>query len=360
LAPNGRLFLQELSPGKFAQCSQFVTAQPFAGMIKSVNFIMVSLDPSRRKKSSAHSIKGILPGWWLGENDNRSSEPFVSPARWDEELRAAGFSGTETVVYDDDEPYQLNQNIVSRRPLISHSDSKKVVSILMGPHNIPEIEGLEQLLLADGYQIEYCSFNQSLPANQDILSVIDLSTPLLYDASASFFAAFQKFTSESKSRRILWLTRSSQIECREPQSSLVLGLARTLRAETSIDFTTLELDKVNSQAWKSVVSVFGEIRSKSTSTDGSVIDPDYEYILRDGVVLVGRYHAVEVPHELPAPLDHVAPKKLKIGKLGLLQTLTWEQQMPLPELGTDELEVEPRCVGLNFRVSFNRLTLTHL
>lgn len=89
--------------------------------------------------------------------------------------------------------------------------------------------------------------------------------------------------------------------------------------------------------------------------DQSVIDRDYEYVVRvrDSVVqVVGRYHAVKVPHQLPSPADPQAPKKLKIGKLGLLLTLTWEQQTPLPALGFSELEVEPQCVGLNFRVKW--------
>lgn len=279
----------------------------------------------------------------------------MGPVRWDEELRAAGFSGVETLVCDDDEPYQLNQNIVSRRPLIRRPDSKKVVSILMDLQTDLGLSGLEQLLAKDGYQIEYYTINQPLPANQDIISVIDLSTPLLHNTSAGSFTAFQKLTSTSTSRRILWLTRSSQIDCIEPDSSLILGMARTLRAETSIDLTTLELDKIDNEAWKSVASVFGKIQSRVATADISVIDPDYEYVLRDGVVLVGRYHGVKVPHQLPVPLGPVARKKLKIGKLGLLQTLAWEEQAPLMELDAGDLEVEPRCVGLNFRVCLKSL-----
>lgn len=275
----------------------------------------------------------------------------MGPARWNEELRAAGFSGVEALVCDDDEPYQLNQNIVSRRPLTHHHDPKRTVSILTESEILPDIQGLEQLLVKDGYQIDYYSLYESLPSNQDVISVVDLFAPFLHDTSASSFAAFQKLTSESESRRILWLTKSSQIDCCEPQSSLVLGMARTLRAETSIDFTTLELDKIDVESWKSVASIFGKIQNKVESTNVSLIDPDYEYVLREGVVCVGRYHAVKVPHHLPASSDPVAPKKLKIGKLGLLQTLAWEEQPPLPELGADELEVDPQCVGLNFRVS---------
>ena len=281
----------------------------------------------------------------------------MSPARWDDELKAAGFSGAETIVYDDDEPYQLNQNIVSRRTLRDAPISKSVISILKGGEQLPGIEDLEHVLAHNGYQTEYYCLGQSLPTNQDIISVIDLSESLLDNICAVSFAALQKLASESKSRRILWLTRSSQIDCCQPQSGLILGLSRALRAETSIDFTTLELDKIDSQSWNSVLSVFQKFEQKKTSSEVSVIDPDYEFVLRDGIVLVGRYNAVKVPHELPALEDPLAPKKLKIGKLGLLQTLTWEQQEPLSGLGAEELELEPQCVGLNFRVRPRRFNV---
>jgi hypothetical protein len=303
-------------------------------MMKSVNFIM-----------------GILPGWWLGESDNRSLEPFVSPSRWDKELRAAGFSGTETVVYDNDEPRQINSNIISR-PSANNlpNGNKKVISMLATSKATPQYEELKQTLLRYGYEVEYYTIDQKLPVNQDIISVLELSEPFFDDISSEAFVQFQEFVSGLGNNRLLWLTVSSQITCSEPRFSLILGLARTLRAETSVDFTTLELDALGSQAWESIVAVFEKIQNRDAGSTGSDIDPDYEYALSNGVVNVGRYHAMKVPHELPAPIGNAAPKKLKIGKLGLLQSLTWEQQAALPELGEDELEVEPRCVGLNFRV----------
>ncbi|KAI0131574.1 hypothetical protein F4814DRAFT_438015 [Daldinia grandis] len=52
LHPEGRLYMEEL-------CSDS----------KAINFVM-----------------GIFPGWWLGADDNRVDEPYISPERWDEHL----------------------------------------------------------------------------------------------------------------------------------------------------------------------------------------------------------------------------------------------------------------------------------
>jgi SAM-dependent methyltransferase len=73
LRPDGTFYLEEL-------CCD----------VKYINFIM-----------------GLLPGWWLGEEDERSDEPYVQPDRWDRELRAAGFSGLDDCMLDAPRPYQL-------------------------------------------------------------------------------------------------------------------------------------------------------------------------------------------------------------------------------------------------------------
>ncbi|EPE33257.1 NAD(P)-binding Rossmann-fold containing protein [Glarea lozoyensis ATCC 20868] len=314
IAPSGRLYLQELSPS----------------MMRPVNFIM-----------------GILPGWWLGANDGRSLEPFISTTRWDQELRKSGFLGTETVVLDNDAPYNLNANIIARpEPTITTNGYNRTISILGDPQNFQQ---LIRLFEHRGYDLQCYSTCDRLPANQDIISCLELSNPFFDDIDSANFAQFQKIARHLQNSRLLWLTKSSQNSCIDPRFSLVLGLARTLRAETSVDFNTLEIDKLDEKTFEHVVAVFDKIRHRHTDPTASEIDPDYEFVLSNGVVQVGRYHAVTVPSELPVPTEATAPKSLTIGKLGLLQSLSWEQRDVLPELGDDDVEVELRCVGLNFR-----------
>jgi SAM-dependent methyltransferase len=58
-------------------------------------------------------IFGNFIGWWLGENDDRLYEPYVHPDRWDAELRASGYTGVETAVYDEDPSYRCCTTIMS-------------------------------------------------------------------------------------------------------------------------------------------------------------------------------------------------------------------------------------------------------
>lgn len=54
--------------------------------------------------------------------------------------------------------------------------------------------------------------------------------------------------------------------------------------------------------------------------------------------------------ELSTVSDVELPRKLEIGKAGLLQTLQWVQGDSIV-LAKDEVEVEPCAAGLNFKVS---------
>ncbi len=79
LRPDGRLLLQEM----------YMT-------VKWLNFFV-----------------GIPPGWWLGDEDERSRELYVSPERWAKELLSAGFSSPEASVFDDEVPFQANVTLIA-------------------------------------------------------------------------------------------------------------------------------------------------------------------------------------------------------------------------------------------------------
>ncbi|KAL4914777.1 S-adenosyl-L-methionine-dependent methyltransferase [Aspergillus aurantiobrunneus] len=80
LQPKGFLFNQELSPpGKY------------------VDFMV-----------------GLLPGWWLGGADGRSTGPCVPPGEWHRRLQQAGFEGVHAVGFDSEPPYYYNANMVAR------------------------------------------------------------------------------------------------------------------------------------------------------------------------------------------------------------------------------------------------------
>lgn len=292
----------------------------------------------------ADQRQGVLPGWWLGEQDGRPYEPYITPERWDKELRNAGFSGTDSVIYDDDLPYQINANIVSSAAeVISCS---REVAILCGADISPIARQVEALLTKAGFSIVFTHFGQMPPVDRDIISLVDLRAPFFDNISAEKLAAFQRYIGNLQSAGILWVTRSAQIGCKDPRYSQVIGIARTIRSELSVDFATFEIDTVDSSALDALLEVFDKFQKRREYAD---LDPDWELALSSGVIQIPRYHPISVSQQLSTTSLGELPKKLEIGKFGLLRSLRWVQDQAI-SLADGQVEVEPRAVGMNFKV----------
>jgi len=318
LQPNGRFFLQELLPSS----PQFM-----------------------------HLIMGVLPGWWLGEADGRPNEPIVSIARWTEELKGAGFAGIEAAVFDDErEGFHICANIIAR-PAATQSNDYQAVTLLYRAEQKDTVfvQEVEKFLVDRGFEVDGCVLGEIPRSSQDIISLLDVDTPFIDDIQEEPFEQFKTLLDSIGTSGILWLTKMVQLGDVEPKHSLFLGLARTIRSELSIPLATLELDTTDAVSYDAIVKVFNKFQKRDISGQ---IDPDWEFAFSNGKIQIGRYHWIEVTKELalePAN-DNIQAVKLEIGQRGLLNSLRWVQY-PLQELGPNDVVVDPRCVGINFKVS---------
>ena len=285
-----------------------------------------------------------MPGWWIGEKDGRVDKPYISPESWNHKLRSAGFTGDEGFGYDAVKPFQLTFTMLSSK--IRQETKTKVILVnrkepCQWAHNIAE--GLNQL----GYTTAFGTLEGD-PSGAGIMFLLDAQGPYLYDMPEEDFFGIQQYITKTTGP-IFWLTKSSQLTCQDPRYGLIYGLARTLRREMGCDFSVFETDLWDNQAAESVCHVYDRINA-SHQTDE--LDPDYEFSYHKGMVYVGRCHwvpPVTATDELSTEGDDDMVIKLDISTPGLLDTLTWSK-IPPDELGDDEVEVEVRYVGLNFRV----------
>ncbi|KAL8729504.1 MAG: hypothetical protein Q9166_004676 [cf. Caloplaca sp. 2 TL-2023] len=310
LNPEGRLFLQEL-------CSES----------KWINYIM-----------------GVLPGWWLGEEDGRVDEPYIGHERWHQDLTKAGFSGVETFFQDQDSPYQFNAHIVAR-PAVSENVPHKV-SFLIGNEKTSKVQEIEKAFVAKGYKVDYCILEQGSSSRTDVLSLLDLEKPFLHDTNEEDFQKFVKFVHGLGSSKLLWVTGASQVNVKDPRYAVILGMARAIRTELGAFFGTLELEDFQSDAWPHAAEVFEKFQKPSHS-DQTDLDPDVEYALSNGLVNTPRFHWITVGQELSKAKD-TAMKGLWVGKPGLLQSLEW-RPFDFPELSPEHVEVDVKAAGLNFK-----------
>jgi SAM-dependent methyltransferase len=296
LCPDGRLLLQELCPES-----------------KWVNFIF-----------------GVQPSWWCGDADGRPDEPYVDTKRWETELLAAGFGGIEGVVFDLPEPHQVTATMVAR-PASSKKASKRV-TILCGDQRNDADEIVDCLKKA-GYEITKCKINDSPPPGQDVISLLDREGPFFEKIDSARFQALGDLLRNLRDSGILWLTPLSQIGCRDPRYAQVIGFARTMRSEMLIDFATCEISSFNSP--EKIVEVLAKFQVRE---DQDLLKSDFEYVIRDGEVKVGRFYPFALRGELLTS-DQNDRAILDVGTPGRINTLQWFRQ-PREELQSDDVEIE--------------------
>ncbi|KAF5022679.1 hypothetical protein F66182_5227 [Fusarium sp. NRRL 66182] len=297
---------------------------------------------------SSNYIFGNFSGWWLGEKDNRPDQPYVPVSRWDTELKAAGYSGVDMATYDDEEPYRHFAVIVAKKEPASVVNPASVTLLTEHPED-QCVSKVAAALECRGWKVTKCRMGQDIPQNQHVVSCLDLENNFFDNISEDEFTAFQDFSRSLGSNKVLWLTLPIQVACSNPASAQTLGVARTLRSELGLAFYTLEVDSNEDQLGPIALDVFEKIIQDQ---DQESLESDKEYVVNNGVVCVGRYQPFSLAEEASTKSGHDSEnvmKKIDIDKPGILDTMDW-RTLSLPEaLAEDEVEIEVRSSGLNFR-----------
>lgn len=190
-------------------------------------------------------------------------------------------------------------------------------------------------------------------SSRNIISLVGLDENPFFEATAEkiMFDAVQKLLQRSSST-ILWLLKGATGESPNPAQAMILGLARTVRSENEdLRFVTLDLPQDHDITSTSRFAV--EVLNGPLTED--------EFAVRNGLLVIPR---VEVDDRLNRKLPnggHRQPRlepfkqdrnlALKIGKVGLLDTLVFEDDEDTmePQVGDDDVEVEVKASALNFR-----------
>ncbi|KAM5372640.1 hypothetical protein ACJZ2D_007414 [Fusarium nematophilum] len=296
---------------------------------------------------SFNYIFGHFSGWWLGETDNRLDQPYVPVSRWDQELKATGFSGVEAVTFDDEEPYRRFAVIVAKKQPARISNPTCITLLSRNPEG--ELVGkLATTLEEGGWTISKRRIGDDIPQDQDIISCLDLEANF-FEISEETFATFQQISKAIGSNMVLWLTNPIQVGCLNPRSAQTLGVARTLRSELGLNFYTLEIDSRENQFSTLVSQLFEKLVQDE---DNENLEPDREFVINHGVICVGRYQPFSLLEEASARINQgqrQIMKKVDIEKPGILETMDW-RILPIPDTIPDHhVEIDVRASGLNFR-----------
>lgn len=311
--PEGRLLLQELAPRTM-----------WAGVF------------------------GVLAGWWYGKEDGRTEAPYVEIDRWEEELAGAGFENV-TSMHDG----YMNNNIVSQ-PRVSLEPARRVSVLRHESQTVPQ--PVVDSLAAGGYHVDDITLEADLSTElrpgQDIVVVLDLSSPFFVPLDADRFALLQRFLDAAKeaSCGILWLTGPCQIgPVNNPDFAPILGAARVWRNDMQLDIATLELEDFD-VALSILPSVLGRFQQRVAVED---VEPEHEWAHVEGRTLISRYSYAKVRHQLDSHLPaDVVVRKLAQRKPGVINSssLFWEARRQQP-LQSGQVRVAVKTIGVSSRVS---------
>lgn len=285
----------------------------------------------------------MLPSWWIDDKDNRVDAPYISVDRWRSELQEAGFESFHSAP-GEAEIYMTS--ILASLPPLFHKEGSTVNMLynLQRPQwAIQVAERIEAL----GFPVRWCTISEPPPANEDVISFLDFEKSFLYSLTKTELVQLQQYLSSCTSTRVLWVTRCSQMRCPDPRYGLTLGFARTMRTEYEMDFDTIEVEEFDQSSEIAVVEIYKKFQQQRFREDETV---DHEYAIQDGVIHIPRYHWSSLSKNLLEDPSPAGPKTLTVEQPGILDSLKWIEN-ELPPLEKDDVEIDVKFVGLNFRVS---------
>lgn len=294
------------------------------------------------------TVFGVFSDWWAGIDDGRAERPFVCPERWDSELKAAGFTGIQSIVYDIPPPNQICATMISR-PVAQEPIKQNIC--LMTDGRIPEwANDVKSAFMQYEFQISWTTLEQQLvePSHPGtiIISLLDIESPFFDGMTEKKFHLLQKFINESDDRLILWVTSSTQISCIDPRYALTNGFFRALRHENQMDVRVFEVDVLNASSSDILVQLCCQIMKARNKGRPS---PDFEFALQAGRVYIPRLNW-RVPNQVKRSLCHnELPRILQIETYGLLESFKW-MSFELDALDDSEVEIKVQYTALNFRV----------
>lgn len=268
-------------------------------------------------------------------------------------------------MYDDQPPYQANLTIVASPAVTKVEETETHVYLLSRHPSGPLANALTSSLKQSGFSAQMTTLSDE--PRGSVISLLDLEGPSVFDhhhLTADRWVELQKYLCNLTSAGILWLTRPCQLGCNsdtdiDPQYAAVIGIFRVMRNETGLPLATLEMDETDPpHAMRAVVDVYRKIRQTlAFEKPDEMADPDYEFALSNGMVHLPRFDWVKVADELSSARAtskheaHEKPlKRLEIGKSGSLQTLRWVEKPRQQSLEGEDILVDVKAVGMNFKV----------
>ncbi|KAI0445800.1 hypothetical protein F4803DRAFT_108074 [Xylaria telfairii] len=291
-------------------------------------------------------VMSTLPGWFLGIEDGRVWAPTVGVERWDELLKANGFSGVDVsstpsfcsviVAQAVDETIQLLREPLAVAPealpplgdiLIVGggasstlaSQTQAILQSIAPSKTITVLPGLE------GIQV---------PKGAAVLSLGDIDSPVFCDMNEKRFKGMQDIMETAEV--VLWVTSGAK-SGKNPDANTTLGLSSTLRAERmDLRLQFLDVDDPSAVDPSLLAKMLLRLAFVDPSnTDDILWTQEPELALKKGALYIPRVLSLDTVNRRSAARLRQVTQTTSLGSKDTVVVLDERQ-------GAFELQVVPR------------------
>ena len=300
-----------------------------------------------------------------GKEEYRHWGPLLPPHSWDELLTQTGFSGTDLVFHDYQDPRDRLDNVMVSTAVENGNGLPKsrAVSILVSRSSELQ-QGIASKIKShcNGSGVQNCDIvdikeiSSGMLNHRICVSLLEVETFLLKDIKAEEFETLQCILESAAS--LLWVTRRGDQSLELPANGMVTGLFRCIRCENG----SAALITVGLESPLSVNRVAGHVmRIVANISTLPSHQGETEYEERDGRLCINRVTAANHLNRSihPKPIERSSQQKfghedralaLRVGTTGLLDTLDFVQDTQSEQrMAPDEVEVKVKAVGVNFK-----------
>ncbi|KAJ5902202.1 hypothetical protein N7495_002730 [Penicillium taxi] len=313
---------------------------------------------------ATHFPFALLPGWWLANDGVRHDGPLLTVKGWTDVLKTNDFSGVDFCVEEyPGASYQSGCLMISTANYVKSGPSSPGDIVIIGTESI----GSLSLLSLESGLSNVTGIAPTGASNFDTADVNGkwciflegMDRTILSELSPKRFQALQQLF--SRSRGLLWVVRHRKSDPQSLGGNMAIGLARTVRSETGVQFSTLDLgdkDAVSdAKAVEYIIQVFDNVYCKRSQ----LMQGDMEFVLRHGHISVPRLvdnHELnssiqlETPDAPPQLQKFKQPRTLRLtpGENNGLDKMyfTDDSSQSFPLLA-NHIEIKVQCCGLNFK-----------
>ena len=207
---------------------------------------------------------------------------------------------------------------------------------------------------------DICALPELSGDGKTCICLAELEESILDNCDELQWTSIQKMLYSAS--RVLWITRGGTMNARYAEASLITGLARSARSDNeALHLVTLDLDPCQKSA-EDAARILLNILHTSFNTQAEEQSRDFEYTERGGQIYIPRLvedqslqayltASTTVSKTETEPFfQHDRPLRLEVETPGLLDSIRFvEDDTPQKSLGAEELRMDLRASGVNFR-----------